>query len=118
MTTKTQTYLLSAALVGSLGLNAAQLGAIGEARASIEEVKVLDVMVEITPAQFASATGLEIAQYVCDKTDQKYGLEGEHACTLADIEKIVAVFSDAYETGAALFGHSKKVGSWTAGAPE
>jgi len=88
MATKIQTYALSAALVGSLGLNAAQLGAIGDAKAGRVESKQVKSEAIYTKAQVAAATGQQMANNGCALIDAEYGLTGDDVCTINDIRLI------------------------------
>ena len=88
MATKVQTYALSAALVGSLGLNAAQLGAIGTAKAGRVESQRVESAAVYTKAQVASATGAQMANNGCALIDAEYELTGDDVCTIDDIRLI------------------------------
>lgn len=112
---KTSSYLLSAALVGSLGLNVAQSGAIGEARAGITENKPVCTpymtqvetaggsTIDVTPAALASATFDTVAEFGLRWLNDTY--EPASDWTINDVApqgKVEAVFGPSYTTGAAL----------------
>jgi len=102
MATKIQTYALSAALVGSLGLNAAQLGAIGTAKAGRVESKQVKSEAVYTKTQVAAATGQQMANNGCALIDAEYELTGDDVCTIGDLRQIALHFNFEADPNAVL----------------
>ena len=112
------TYILSLVAATALGAGITQV-ADYDARAAIEEQKEIEVESIITPAQFANATGSQMAQYGCDQIDTLLGLSGATACTLDDIVSVSGFFNDSSHPGMAVLEVRARVsGTWVAGDPE
>lgn len=88
-------YLLSLALVGSLGLNAIQAGVIGTAHAATESCQIVEAdPVVYLPAVAGPKTLAQLAADVCASVDSKLGLTGDDVCTIADVLHVVAHRND------------------------
>lgn len=119
MQPKTQVYLLSAALVGSLGLNAAQTGAIGSAHASEARTKPVEGRAVYSITQAKAATGAQMAAAACAAIDADEGLSGEDVCRIADLCSLELHFcDDAHPGEAVLVGRAKLQGTWTRAVPQ
>jgi len=111
-------YLLSLALVGSLGLNAAQLTMIGTSHASEPQAKPAQCRVVYTTAKFTSRTGAQMASDCCANIDATEGLTGADKCALSDITGLSLFRNDSENpTGVTLTGQANLAGDWTRATP-
>lgn len=120
---KVQTYLLSAALVASLGLNAAQLGAIGEAKAGITEPLLkCSPYLDTTPAALGSATLQQVASQGLNWLNGQY--EPSEPWVLGDCVgpdkrcKLEQIIDPVYEDGAVARFCLRAEFTTVAGVPE
>ena len=84
MARKVPAYLLAPTFIAGLGLSAAQEALLPPAQAAVVEERCEEITESVTEAQFAAATQAQLARFLCNRFEARYGLAADE-CVIGDL---------------------------------